>query len=178
MTELCASLSLDDEAGPTISISKKQWRLEEHWLSRCLVDKVLSLKLVNGDAFKVTILCAWNSLRIRAAIECIGSNMFVFEFPSEVEKQRLLLEGPWHFNNALVVLEQLEEGGDMGAMKFETQDLWIRVYNAPLICMSKSMAMQIGSELGQVLEVDLGTSGLCLGQYLRIRVKIDVTKPI
>lgn len=63
-------------------------------------------------------------------------------------------------------------------MKFETQDFWITVYNAPFLCMSKSMIMQIGSELGQVLEIDLGMSGLCLGRCLRIRIKMDATKPI
>lgn len=101
--ELCASLSLYDKAGPTISISKEQWQLEETLSNRCLIGKVLPPKLVNKDAFKVTLLRAWNTLRIRAIIESIGDNKFVFEFLSDVDKQRVLFEGTWHFNNALVV---------------------------------------------------------------------------
>lgn len=62
--DLYASLSLEDEAGSAISISKKQWRIEEMRLNRCLVGKVLCPKLVNKDVFKNTIMRAWQSLRI------------------------------------------------------------------------------------------------------------------
>lgn len=44
--------------------------------------------------------------------------------------------------------------------------------------MCKSMAIQIREQIGQLIEVDLGSCGLSLGRYPLIRVKVDISKPI
>lgn len=48
----------------------------------------------------------------------------------------------------------------------------------PLIRMSKDMAAHIGEKVGQVMDVDLGSSGLCLKPYLRVKVVVDLTKSL
>lgn len=50
-------------------------------------------------------------------------------------------------------------------MKFENQEFWIKVYNVSLPCMSKTTAIQIDSEIAQVMGVDLESSRFCLGHY-------------
>lgn len=110
--------------------------------------------------------------------ESLGENKFVFYFPNVAVKRRVLLEGPWLFNGALVVLVEPKEVGDLARLDFSKQEFWIRFYNVPLLGMSKTMAFRIGETVGRVVDVDLGASGLCFGRYLRVRVVIDLSQPL
>lgn len=74
------------EAREVLILEEKKQR-EELRLSRCLAGKVLSLKLVNRDAFKNTILQAWRTLRISVVIKSIGENMFAFDFANNMDKR-------------------------------------------------------------------------------------------
>ncbi|PQM40802.1 hypothetical protein Pyn_12255 [Prunus yedoensis var. nudiflora] len=44
--------------------------------------------------------------------------------------------------------------------------------------MTVTTRRQIGNRLGQCIDVMEGSYGECLGRYLRIRVRLDVTKPL
>jgi hypothetical protein len=48
----------------------------------------------------------------------------------------------------------------------------------PLLCMTKGIAVKIGESLGRLEEVDLAGDGAGWGRCLRIRVEIDLTKPL
>lgn len=43
---------------------------------------------------------------------------------------------------------------------------------------SERMGMMIGSTVGEVLELDGGAKDLCLGKFIRIRIHIDILKPL
>lgn len=77
-------------------------------------------------------------LRLRA------SNSFIFYFETEADKRTIFLEGPWQFNNSLVILDEPKEVGGLGKLKFDVQQFWIRIYNVLLLKMSRCMALQIG----------------------------------
>lgn len=55
---------------------------------------------------------------------------------------------------------------------------WVRMFNLPLACMSKEAGMQIGSSIGTVEEVDTDEVSVKRGEFLRVRVKIDMQKPL
>ncbi|KAL5768620.1 hypothetical protein ACOSP7_015170 [Xanthoceras sorbifolium] len=59
-------------------------------------------------------------------------------------------------------------------MKFSHVELLVQLYNIPLLCITK----EIGSQGGQVMEVDSGLSRDCLGKYLRVRILVDIGKPL
>ena len=44
--------------------------------------------------------------------------------------------------------------------------------------MNKVVGTQIGNEMGELLMVDAPKSGLAWGPFLRIRVNVDITKPL
>jgi hypothetical protein len=48
----------------------------------------------------------------------------------------------------------------------------------PLICMNKTVGTKIGTSMGEILEVDVAGDGMGWGSYLRLRVNIDITKPL
>lgn len=48
----------------------------------------------------------------------------------------------------------------------------------PLACMSAKIGNQIGSSVGHVVEVDTDDDGVGWGQFLRVKIRVDLTKPL
>ena len=72
--------------------------------SLSLIGKFLTCKPFNKRAAKNTLRKAWgleNSLQI---IE-VGPNLFQFKFQSEFDMVRIIQDGPWAFDNQLLLLQ-------------------------------------------------------------------------
>jgi hypothetical protein len=63
-------------------------------------------------------------------------------------------------------------------MDFSKSLFWIQVHDMPLICLNKEMGYKIGATVGAVEEVDVTGEGVGWGRCLRIRVEVDITKPL
>lgn len=46
------------------------------------------------------------------------------------------------------------------------------------MCMEKETAAELGSIIRRVEEVKTNSSGECIGKFLRMRISIDITKPL
>ena len=46
------------------------------------------------------------------------------------------------------------------------------------MCMTKEMATVLGEVVGKVEEVETDAAGECIEQFLRMRISVDVTKPL
>ncbi|KAK2656459.1 hypothetical protein Ddye_009511 [Dipteronia dyeriana] len=68
--------------------------------------------------------------------------------------------------------------GDIGSMDFSKCEFWVQIHRVPLLCKTKDIGWFLGNSVGVVSDVDVGINGDCSGKFLRIRVKIDVTKPL
>lgn len=44
--------------------------------------------------------------------------------------------------------------------------------------MNKEIALFLGKQGGEVEEIDVDVLGLCVGKYIRIRIRVDVSKPL
>ena len=61
---------------------------------------------------------------------------------------------------------------------FEKGAFWVRIYNLPLACMGQEVGRQIGASIGKVEMVDTDEEGAVWGEFLRARIKLDLTKPL
>lgn len=52
------------------------------------------------------------------------------------------------------------------------------MYNLPLVCMCEAMGLQLGNSMGVVQEVKTKEDGVGWGEYLQVRVSLDITKPL
>jgi hypothetical protein len=63
-------------------------------------------------------------------------------------------------------------------MTFDKEAFWIRMYNLPLACMGKDVGHKIGATVGQVDEVDILDDEVGWGEYLQVRIVLEITKPL
>ena len=63
-------------------------------------------------------------------------------------------------------------------LEFVSVPIWIRVFDLPLGLMNEETARRIGNKAGRFLEVDMDEDGLAVGEFLRIKVLLDIRKPL
>ena len=63
-------------------------------------------------------------------------------------------------------------------LEFVYVPIWIRVFDLPLGLINEETARRIGNKVGRFLEVDMDEDGLAVGEFLRIKVLLDIRKPL
>ncbi|KAL5804454.1 hypothetical protein ACOSQ3_031254 [Xanthoceras sorbifolium] len=174
---LCASMSIVDVEAPVVKVEGKLKQVGDYKLGLCLVGRVITNKQVNREAFRGIILKIWRTTQ-DFDVEVLKENTFIFQFRNHLDHKRVLAGGPWSLDCGLLVLEEPVGAGHINGMKFDKAEFWVQVHNIPIVCMDREFGSFIGKQIGVLREIDLGATGDCLGKYLRVRVRIDITKPL
>ena len=114
---MCISLSINNRDGPTQLLNDKLMIEAKHRLSLCIVGKVLSNKRVNREAFMRVIGKIWQ-IRKGMEIESVTGNTFSFHFRDAYDLERVMLGGPWSFDNALLAMERPVGKGTIKSLRF------------------------------------------------------------
>lgn len=101
-------------------------------------------------------------------------NIFVICSKSLTEKCRALNSGPWTF----LVLTSPSATDQPMDMDFNFCAFWIQIHNIPFQCMTTEMASFLGTKIGEVEKVECEGSDGWACPFIRIKVKIDITKPL
>ena len=60
---------------------------------------------------------------------------------------------------------------------FDKVAFWVRMYN-PLACIGHNIGHKIGSSVRMVEEVDVDEDEVGSGEYLTVKIRIDLSKPL
>jgi hypothetical protein len=82
------------------------------------------------------------------------------------------------FNGTLFAVEDFDGTIPPTQMEFDKAAFWVRMFNLPLACMGRDLGIQLGGTVGEVEEVDTNDEGVAWGEFLRVRIRISLTKPI
>ncbi|TXG52684.1 hypothetical protein EZV62_021853 [Acer yangbiense] len=172
IARLCASLSLTERDGPVRKLEESLRVEAVNRMSLCLVGKILSNKIVNREAFMRVIGKIWY-VKEGFEIESVTGNVFTFFFRREEDRQRVIDEGPWSFNNALLVLQKPDGQGTIESIQFHKAEFLVQIHQVPILCMTRKIGWFLGSMIGEVVEVDGGNVGeaggnLCVLEYERL----------
>nr|XP_023921435.1 uncharacterized protein LOC112032902 [Quercus suber] len=144
-------LTSDEEEIIPISNDGRLEALESCSLS--LIGKFLTCKPFNKRAAKNTLRRAWGLEKSLQIIE-VGPNLFQFKFQTEVDMVRIIQDGPWSFDNQLLLLQSWQKGMTVGNIKLEFASLWIQIWGAPVDMVSPQVAREVGNRLSRVEEVE------------------------
>ncbi|XP_022843340.1 uncharacterized protein LOC111366887 [Olea europaea var. sylvestris] len=114
------------------------------------------------------------ALRIRD----ISPNLFLAEFDEKRDKERVKHDGPWVFDKHLVLTRDVEGLEQIHHISFSEANFWVRIYDLVIMAHNWKMGEFIGRQLGKVIEVDIDKNEFARGEYLCIRVCLDIYKPL
>jgi hypothetical protein len=177
LTKLWDNLSLNEGEIVNVNI---QPQAVEGLVSRgkyCLEGKLLVDRFVGKDVVRRTLIRGWRPSG-RLSFKVLGDNLFLLDFENEGDKCRVLEGRPWLFEDNLFSVENFDGLSTLSKIDFEKAIFWVRMFNVLLPCVSKEVGFQIGTTMGVAEEVDTDVDGVEWGKYLRVRIKLDLTKPL
>jgi 14-3-3 protein epsilon len=104
--------------------------------------------------------------------------LFIFKFYHQLDVQHILKQGPWSFDNHTLVLNTIADNEDPREVPLFNVPFWVRVHNLPGGYMTQKTGKSLGDYVGEFLEYDDKNDNLSWRKYMRIRVLIDVRKPL
>ncbi|GMN22624.1 hypothetical protein TIFTF001_051230, partial [Ficus carica] len=142
-----------------------------------LMGKVLSSKPFNKGSVMSTMTKLW-AADGDLSVQVIDRDIFLFSFEKEQDRSRVLAMEPWSFNKSLILLKVVNGDETLRWDSWSFTCFWIRVYNLPFDGMTREIGEKIGNGIGKFLDVDTDRNGRCPGMFMRLRVQIDVSKPL
>lgn len=142
-----------------------------------LIAKFFTKRRVNLVAVAKTLNRAWR-MEKNFEIRDVGDNKAIILFEEEVDLQRVLMNSPWSFDKYLLALHKLGEDEHIQGIRFDDVSFWVQIHDLLARRMTKETWVRIGSTLGEVDQVDVPATRILLGKCIRVRVKIDITKPL
>lgn len=149
--------------------------LEECVLS--LFGKLQVNRQPNQRAFKSTLRSVWKMGSDLRIIE-VGNGILQFKFKSQYQMEWVEKNGPWNFDNNLLLLRQWNKGLTAENMEFTHSPFWVQIWGLPFEHMSEDTGKDIGSRLGRYVETDTRSWHFDQAKFMRVRVELMVDKPL
>ncbi|KAL0347721.1 UNVERIFIED_CONTAM: hypothetical protein Scaly_1788100 [Sesamum calycinum] len=174
-----SSLSLTEEEETGLVFPTGLWHSESLAMGFFVVGRLISSKSFHPEALHTTLRAAFNPVR-GMDIKLIEGDRFLLKFFHVLDRDRVLARCPWAYEKNLLVLASVEVADDPKLIDLNWCDfhIHIHIHGLPLGKMNQDVASYIGRKLGKVKEVDRDSSGDIWGSSVRIRVSIDITKPL
>ncbi|KAF5471486.1 hypothetical protein F2P56_008274 [Juglans regia] len=162
-----ASIELDEDT-TTELIYKEQ---------RTVLGKIFSSRIISKEVLGSTMAKVWKISKAAKFTE-VCPNTFAIIFENVADKMRVWEGRPWLFDNQVLVMKEFEGYKPLHSVSFDSECFWIRIHNLPISCMTKVKGEQIGGTVGKVERVDVQEDGSGWGNFLRVQVLLDLTKPV
>ncbi|XP_050212808.1 uncharacterized protein LOC126664459 [Mercurialis annua] len=180
ITKTWAMVSLEEEEDGGLDLSDyvpDNQFIDPKWF---LVGRLFTDKLINFNALKNTLASIWrpNSGMFVQKLPEFREQMFVFQFFHEIDIRRVEENGPWSFENNLLVLKRFGPYDSPTNIAIHTTEFWIQIHNLPMDFMSEAIVCTIGNYIGSFVLLDPNNFTGVWRSFCRIRVTIDVRKPL
>lgn len=90
----------------------------------------------------------------------------------------VLKGGPWSFDSAIMVMEEVPKGEDPLNVPLWHVNMWIQIFDLPSGFMSEIVGKQLGDFIGRFIEYDSKNNSSIWREFMRIRVRLDVRHPL
>jgi hypothetical protein len=140
------------------------------------VARVLTDKTFSGTAFEDTMRYAW-SLAKKVDFRDVGNNTFILQLNCLGDWKKVVEEGPWLFRNWGMVIQGYDGYTKPSSLILDKLPIWIQIHDIPEVYLKKKEILQnLAGRVGKFIKVD--TEGSAGGNFVRVRVELDVNKPL
>jgi hypothetical protein len=146
-------------------------------VSYSLAAKFYTRRILNVEAVTRTFKPLWRTERGFSAKD-MGDNILLFEFEDEADMERVLFAEPWSYDKYLVAFCRVVEDVEIENVVFDRVTFWVQIHNLPMLSLKREVAEALGRGIGEVLTSTESEEEMGGGRVMRIRVKVDITKPL
>ncbi|XP_059428617.1 uncharacterized protein LOC132162401 [Corylus avellana] len=177
LSRLWENLPLMEEGGADLAIGEADIAPVATRGNACIVGKLLADRIVGKDILKTPLIRAWHPSD-RVTFKSLGANLFLIEFTNECDKIRILEGRPWKFDDHLFAIVDYDGVTSPFQLEFDKASFWVRMFELPLSCMGRDAGLKIGASVGEVGDIDVTEEGVGWGEFLRVRIQLNLSKPL
>ncbi|XP_074355882.1 uncharacterized protein LOC141695542 [Apium graveolens] len=178
LVESYANMSLNSDEEEGLVLEDIPDNEVKEGLERCLVGCFVTSRKINFTAIQDTLASIWRPVKGVFMEETNRINMFLFKFFHDRDMQRVLEDGPWTFNQQVLLIKKFNADEQLKDVQLSELYMWIQVFDVPVGFKSESVLKSIGNFLGKFMESDARNFKGMFRDYLRIRVAIDISRPL
>lgn len=141
---------------------------------KCQILHFLTMCHYNKMVFKNMMRKTWRLVR-GVKFHDLNSTLMLVEFEDHSDKEKVLREGPWSFDKHLVMLKEVNGWQQVHKITLTTATFWVRLHDLPLMARTGVVGCLLGAKVGVVEEVDVDEDDMTWGEYLRVRVSLQVS---
>lgn len=108
----------------------------------------------------------------------VGNGILQFKFGSEYQLKWVEKNGPWNFDNNLLLLGRWRRGLTAFNIIFTHSLFWVQIWELPFEMMDKEVGMELGNSLGKFMEANKRLGQADQARFMRIRVDLPLDKPL
>ncbi|XP_058759671.1 uncharacterized protein LOC131632982 [Vicia villosa] len=143
----------------------------------CLVGRFLCDRPIHLNSMKARVADMWRPVK-GVSIKKAKEGLFLFQFDHKLDMESAINGGPWSFDGHLLIIERMQLGVQLDSIPLFFVDFWVQVHNLPAGLMLERVGTTIANFIGVFVEYDKNNNSSFWRQYMRLRVKIDVRKPL
>ena len=142
-----------------------------------LAGRFFTKRTLNVDSIACTFKPLWKSVG-ELKIRDIGDNILLFEFEDNLDLERVLEYEPWTFDKHIVIFERVSTVEEIPSLEFLRAIFWVQFHNIPKKSLNPVISEVVGNSIGKVIEVADPEDDGNRGEFLRVRISIDISKPL
>jgi hypothetical protein len=141
------------------------------------VVKVHTTKHFGNQPFFQRMDVAWGFAK-QWTIRLVKDNLFILQVSCLGDRNRVMNEGPWIFRQLGVMLEPYDGIMDPSSIVLHHIHAWVQIRGIPPLFRKEALVRDMAARIGEVVSVDLYALGASGTSFVRVRVRLDVNKPL
>jgi hypothetical protein len=150
----------------------KEYQMAAHWLA---VVEVHTTRSFSSDALFGKMKAIWNLSRDPICREA-GENLFVFQMHCLGDWKKVVHQGPSTFHGWAILIEDYDGKEDPEKISFGGLFVWAQIHGIPELYRKPDVVD--ARRVGKTREVQMSPKLFYEGNYVRIRVMIDVNNSL
>lgn len=166
------TLSLTDKEDQRLTLDS-----DEEEGGSILAALFLTPRIINMESMLRALKPLWRigtSLKDRD----MGQNRVMFIFRNEADAEWVLVNGPWSFDKHMIIISRIDDNIPFSKACFDFMSFWVQIHDFPVKLMKKAVCEKIGRTLGTVEQGEDVDEGRTKGNFMRVRVNIDICQPL
>ncbi|XP_020199593.1 uncharacterized protein [Aegilops tauschii subsp. strangulata] len=177
LEEMLQHLDLKDDELDEVTVGEEESRKYEadaRWLA---IGKVNTTRIFSASSMFETMKSIWGLAQVPKYREA-GENLYIFQMFCLGDWKKVVHGGPWLFRWMGMLIEDYDGKQDPASIVFDGLYVWAQIHNIPELYRKPEVVDQLARRIGRVKETQLSPRLFYEGDYVRIRARVLVNKPL
>lgn len=145
------------------------------WL---VLARVPTNKSFGQGALIADMKAAWNPAR-DVVWRRINPNLFSVQFNCLADWNKAIHQGPWDFKGMALIIAEYDGFKNPESIKLDKIETWCQIHKLPdMVLKREKFLTNMAQRIREVQEVQVVLPSGFIGEFIRIRVKLDVNKKL